>query len=158
MKKASIASILVGSAALAVITGRRPSHAAPTSPFVPPPAPSSLPPVPSVPSVPTEQPKPRATPKQFAFTALHRYEIEADVLPVDGVGLATVASKALAHLRFEDGALKTYKTVQRAGVGEVTRVKFEANSIIHNRIDLDRQYSIAGVGSVWLVAAKEVGP
>lgn len=156
-KKASIASILVGSAALAVITGRGRSSAAPapTSPVVPTPAPSNLP---SVPSVPTEQPKPRATPKEFAFTALHRYELEVDVLPVDGVGLQAVAKQALSQMRFDDGELKTYKTVQRAGVGSVTRVKFQANSITNSRIPIDRQLSIGGVGSVWLVAAKEVGP
>jgi hypothetical protein len=155
MKKASIASILVGTAAIAVITGRRSSAAAPTSPVLPTPAPSNIP---SVPSVPTEPPKPRATPKEFAFTALHRYELTVDVLPVDGVGLRTVATQALSQLSFDDGELKTYRTVDRAGVGEVTRVTFSANSLTHRRVPLDRQISIGGVGSVWLVAAKEVGP
>lgn len=154
MTKPSIASILLGTAALTILTGRRASAAPPTSPVVPPPAPSNYP---TVPSVPTEQPRPRAPAQEFKFVALHRYEIEADVLPVDGVGLSEVAQKALAHLRFDDGALKGYKTVQRDGV-DVTRVKFEANSIINNRIAFSRQYSIAGVGSVWLVSAKEVSP
>ena len=161
--KPSVASILLGTAIATIITGRSsPSSAAPKpSPKPSPsPSPSNLPWVPSaptVPSVPTEQPRPRAPSQEFKFVALHRYEIVADVLPVDGVGLREVATRALVHLRFDDGALKTYKTVERAGV-EVTRVTFHANSIINNLIAIGRQYSIAGVGSVWLVSAKEVGP
>lgn len=155
-KKPNIASFIVGSAvsavAAAALTARKSSAA--TTSQLPTPAPSNLP---HVPSVPTEQPKPRATPKEFAFTALHRYDIEADVLPVDGVGLRAVATKALAHLYFDDASLKTYRSVQRPGVGEVTRVRFVANSLINNRVAFDRQIAIAGVGSVWLVSAKEVG-
>lgn len=169
-KGASIASLLVGSAALAIITGRRGSAAPPLQPTTPrAPAPSQLPPVdpnvPTAPSVPTEQPRPRSPAAEFKFTSLHRYELTVDVLPVDGVGLPTVAKQALATMRFDDPALKRYKTVKREVVSgavtkvvEVTQVVFQANAITNQTLPLDRQVSIAGVGSVWLVSAKEVSP
>lgn len=160
-KKAGIASMLVGSAALAIITGKR--GAAAGNPIVPrAPTPSVLPRnppgTPTVPRVPTEQPRPRAPAREYEFTALHRYDITADVLPVDGVGLTTVAKRALAHLHFDDASLKGYKTIERPGVGKVTRVRFHANALINNPVAFDREIGLAGVGSIWLVSAKEVGP
>lgn len=174
--KVQIASFLALTVASGIITGalsgsrRRPAArpssggarpSAPRRPYPGNPRPSPSVPAPenppTSPSSPTEQPRPRAPSAEFHFTALNRYQIVADVLPVAGVGLVTVATKALAHLKFDGASLKSYKSVQREDVGEVTRVTFVANSIIDNTVSFDRQYSIGGVGSVWLVSAEEVG-
>lgn len=146
------AGTVASSVLLAILTRRGVKSAAEGAPLPEPDASN----IPRQQTIPTERPKPRAAPREVKFIALSRYEIEADVLPVDGVGLRDVASKALAHLRFDDPTLKGYRTVDRPGVGKVTRVKFRANSLINNSIALDREYGIAGVGSVWLVAAKEL--
>lgn len=152
--KIGLASIIFSSALFAAAFSRR-SGAAPLPPWGPP-APSKLPNVPTVPTVPTEQPEPRATPKTAKVQALHRYEVVADVLPVKGVSLTTAATKILDSLRLDDPSLKGYKTVEREGVGEVTRVTFTVNSLINNEFPLERQLSTAGVGSVWVVSIKDV--
>lgn len=151
--KATFGTLLFSSVVFAVLFGGR-SRSALANPWQP--APSTLPPVPTVPSVPTEPPKPRATPKVFAVQALHRYEVVADVLPVDGVSLTTAATKLLDSLRLDDAALKKIEPLERAGVGKVTRVTFQVNSLINNEFPLDRQISTAGVGSVWIVSIKDV--
>jgi hypothetical protein len=155
--KATFATLLFSSALFAVLFGGR-ARGGSAPPLANPwqPSPSNLPPVPTVPSVPTEPPKPRATPKTVKVQALHRYEVVADVLPVDGVSLRTAASKLLDALRLEDADLKGAEPLEREGVGKVTRVTFQVNSLINNEFPLDRQISTAGVGSVWIVSLKDV--
>jgi hypothetical protein len=154
MKKTlGLAGILFPTALFAAAFSKRTNASSPP-PWTPP-APSNLPP-PSVPSVPTEPPKPRAVPKTVKMLALHRYEIVADVLPVHGVSLITAARKILDSMRMDKPDLEGRDTVTREGVGEVTRVRFTANTLINNEIELDRQRSFAGVGSVWVVSCKEV--
>lgn len=152
------ASALLTSLIWGLVTRRGKSD---PQPYVPPPeqwTPPPMPPgvVPTAPSVPTEPPKPRATPKTIKLTALHRYKVEADVLPVDGVGLKSAAEKILTALYLDDADLDNYRTVERAGVGEVTRVRFDVNSLINQEIALERQRSIAGVGSVWVISVKDI--
>lgn len=164
--KAALAPLIFSTVLFAALFNRR-SNASP--PPYGPPAPSNLPPpptdgdefyppgsIPTAPTVPTEPPKPRATPKTAKVQALHRYEVVADVLPVKGVGLQSAASKILDSLRLEDPDVKGYKTVEREGVGKVTRVTFRVNSLINNEFPLDTQQSTAGVGSVWVVSIKDV--
>ncbi len=169
--KIGLAGIVFSTALFAAAFSRRSTAVPP--PWAPP-APSKLPPapppattpqppqpqpsnVPTTPSVPTEQPRPRATPKTVKIQALHRYEVVADVLPVDGVSLRSAAMKILDSLRLDDPSLeRSPTTVDRPGVGEVTRVTFRVNSLIDNEFSLDRQLSTAGVGSVWVVSIKDV--
>lgn len=134
---------------------RAPASSTTPAPWQPP-ASSALPPPPTVPSVPTEQPKPRATPKTYKVQGLHRYEIVADLLPVDGVSIREAATKVLDSFRLDGAELKAVEPLERAGVGKVTRVTFTANSLINNEVPLDRQLSVAGVGSVWVVSIKDL--
>lgn len=151
--KATLGTLLFSSVVFAVLFGGR-SRSALANPWQP--APSTLPPVPTVPSVPTEPPKPRATPKVVKVQALHRYEVVADVLPVDGVGLRAAAKQLLDSLRLDDPSVDGAAPVEREGVGKVTRVTLQVNSLINNEFPLDRQISTAGVGSVWIVSIKDV--
>lgn len=153
--KLGLASLFFSSALFAAAFSSKSSKAAKPYGPPPPPAPSRLP-FPTTPTAPTEPPKPRATPETFKVQALHRYEVVADVLPVKGVGLTTAATKILDSLRLDDPSLKNYRTVDRAGVGEVTRVTFQVNSLINNEFPIDRQLSTAGVGSVWVVSIKDI--
>jgi hypothetical protein len=165
----ALAPLVFSSFLFAALFGRRGRAALPPASPWGPPAPSNMPPpvtdgdefyppgsVPTVPSVPTEPPQPRATPKTVRVLALHRYEVVADLLPVDGVGLQSAAAKILDALRLDDSDLQSHKTVERAGVGKVTRVTFRVSSLINNEFPLDRQISTAGVGSVWVVSIKDI--
>jgi hypothetical protein len=113
--------------------------------------------VPSAPSVPTEPPKPRAAAKTVTLKALHRYELLVDVLPVGTLGIADMAGLfPLVGLAGADVVDYYPARAQRNG-HDVTRVKLEANVLVARSWQLERETAFAGLGSIWLVSAREIG-
>lgn len=115
----------------------------------------SLPPVvfPMEPTIPTEPPRPRATPKTVTLTALHRYRLVVDVLAVNS--LKDVATRLLPKLGFAGVDLEDTADVKRNGI-DVTRATLLANVLTTQVYELERENGFAGIGSLWLVSAKEV--
>jgi hypothetical protein len=111
---------------------------------------------PSAPSVPTEPPRERARPKTVTFKALHRYEVTVDVLPVKGVSLRSLAEFVIPYLRMTDPDFAGTATVERNG-HQVTRVRMTVNSLFTHEEPIERERSFAGVGSIWIVSAKDLG-
>jgi hypothetical protein len=152
------AAVALGVVAVAVLAGGSrvvSSNQAPDRlPEPRPPAPPSFP-HPTTPSVPTEAPKPRAAPKYFGFKALRSYDVVVDVLPVQGVDLREMATKMLPVMGLVSPDFHSSKPAIRDGVA-VSRVNMTVNSLLNRRVPMERQQSLAGVGSVWLVSAKEV--
>jgi hypothetical protein len=133
------------------LTMPEPPAAPPAWPTLP-----GIEPVPSTPSVPTEPPRPRAKPPTFKFRALHRYEVVVDVLPVDGVSLQELAEKVIPYMRMTDPDVESRQPVQRNGK-PATRLKLTVNTLFQHEEPLDRERSFAGVGSIWIVSARDLG-
>jgi len=112
---------------------------------------------PTVASVPTERPQPRAKPQAFKFRELKRYEVTVDALPVTGVTLQQLADQIIPYLRMASPDYDTTAVIERAG-HPATRVRFTASCLFAHSEALDRERSFAGVGSMWLVSARDLGP
>lgn len=108
---------------------------------------------PIMPTIPTRPPEPRATPKTVTLEALHRYRVVADVLVVKSLG--DFASRVLPRLSMRSVDLKDRQPVVRDG-RKMERVTFEANMLIPQKLELEREQAFAGVGSVWIVSAVDV--
>jgi hypothetical protein len=150
-------AIGVGAAALVLLAGGRRASATPTTPprsGLPPMPPPGAPPDPGY-SYPDVRPRPRATPKAFKFESLHRYEIVADVLPIQGVSTSDFAEKALEYFGMAKPTFSSAKDATRDG-WDVKRVKFSANVVTGRSVSLESFYSIAGAGTIWLVSAKDI--
>lgn len=111
---------------------------------------------PTITQVPTESPQPRATPKAAKFRALKRYEVTLDALPVTGVTLQFLVDSVLPYLRLVNPDFSSTEVVRR-NTFAATRVRFTASCLFNHDEALDRERSIAGVGSVWLVRIVDRG-
>ena len=100
-------------------------------------------------------PLPRAAPKTVRLEALNRYELVVDVLPVEGVSRSEFAEKALEFFGLTKPTLRGAKDANRDG-WEVTRVTLQANAVSPRVLELDRFYSIAGAGYIWVVSARRL--
>lgn len=148
-------AILGAVGVLAVLGSSRKARAllpAPTSNWTLAPSPPSPPGPAPMPS----EPKPRATPKTVTLQALHKYEIVADVLPIEGVSKTDFAEKAIAFFGLSSPKFRDAKDAQHDG-WDVTRVTLQANNLSNRTVELDRFYKIAGAGTIWLVSARDVG-
>lgn len=109
------------------------------------------------PTIPTEPPRPRATPNTITLEALHRYRLVVDVRAVHS--LRDVAVRLLPKLGFAGVDLEGTVDVKRDVSGkqiDVTRATLQANILTTQVYELERENGFAGIGSLWLVSAKEV--
>lgn len=115
----------------------------------------NAPPAPSPSSPAPLTPLPRATPKTVRLEGLNRYELVADVLPVEGVSRSDFAEKALDFFGLTKPVFKGARDANHDG-WEVTRVTVQANAVASRVLELDRFYQIAGAGTAWVVSVRRL--
>ena len=98
--------------------------------------------------------------KVVTATPGRRYHVVADVKPNPNVGFFSaargLATSEIFAGRFSDFELGPWRSVERPGVGDVTRVEFDVTCAATYSIPLEQEIPIEGVASAWLVSLEDV--